>query len=163
MHATWRGQTDFLDVLSMNMYMSGLLVTSIAFLFDWKKNSFYRTLLVVFSLDVFFMIFSFLLVGVDLFTALVVITFLSEVVLSLGVYSKLFKRFGARQIKRNTILLGIVLGLFLTAYWLWHFGLGNAPSCDPYALWQWHAVWHFITACCTILIAMYIRTEKEFA
>jgi hypothetical protein len=166
MHATWRGETGFLDVLSMNMYLSSLFIMSLAFLFDLKRLYFYILLIVDFILVIIIMRSDFRipfpsLGGGGLFEFLVTLTFISEVILSFGIYSKIFKKLGARQIKRNTILLAIILASFLTAYWLWHYGKKNAPSCDPYSWWQWHAVWHFITACCTILIAIYIRTERE--
>lgn len=161
MHAARRGRTGFLDVLSMNMYLSGVFVMSMAILFNLKRVVFYILLVLIFIIDFLVMETGIPVGGGDLFEFWVAFTFISEVILSLGVYSKLFKKIGARQIKRNTIVLVAVIGLFLFAYFLWHFGLRDSPTCDPYSLWQWHAVWHFLTACCTLLIAYYVLTEKE--
>jgi hypothetical protein len=167
MHASYRTfgliSAGFLDVLSMNMYLSGLFIMSLAILFDIRPMFFYIILIVdiilmviIMKIGVPFPSFG----GGGLFEFLFILVLTSDVILSLGIYSKIFKKLGARQVRRNTIIIFIIIGCFLTAYWLWHFGKRDAPSCDPFSWWQWHAVWHFITAFCTILIAMYIRTEK---
>jgi len=171
MHATWSGtewiSTGFLDVLSMNMFLSGVFVISWAILFDLKKTHFYVILIIVSVLDFILMKTRAVRIRLgdgltlDLFKFLVILVFFSEIVMSFGIYSKWFKKAGARQIKRNSAFVIGILGLFLFAYFVWHFGVRDAPTCDPYSWWQWHSVWHFITACCTVLIAMYIRTEKE--
>ena len=92
---------------------------------------------------------------------LLVIAVINEIFIGFGLYSKAFKRIGARQIRRQVILIPIIIGIFLLAFWLWHFGLKSGSSCDPYSLWQWHAVWHFLTAVATLVIAFYMLTEKE--
>jgi len=171
MHASYRSfgyiSAGFLDVLAMNMFLSGTLLISWAVFFDIKKQLFYILLISVSVADFFLMKYGIVRIRLgedltlDLFKLLVILVFFSEIVMSLGIYSRLFKKAGARQIKRNTILVIGILGMFLFAYFLWHFGLRDATSCDPYSWWQWHSVWHFITACCTISIGFYLRTEKE--
>ena len=33
--------------------------------------------------------------------------------------------------------------------------------CRPASLWQWHAVWHFLTAAAICLLFLYYRTEDD--
>ena len=164
MHGLRRGETGFLDVFSMNMFLSGVFLVSLAFLFDMKKLYFYILFIIDFILIIYIMRSGFNFPsfgGGGLFEFLVALTVISESLLSIGVYSKIFKRVGARNIKRNTVYLALSLGTFLFAYFLWHFGRRDMPTCDPYSWWQWHAIWHMITAGSTLIIALYIRTERE--
>ena len=154
----------FLDSLSMNMYLSGLIIISMAILFDIKKRNFY----LIFIADIIVVVILMKanlnlpnLGGGGLFELLIIIAFINDFFIGLGFYSKVFKNKGARQIRRNVVLLPIILIIFLIAYWLWHFGLRDAPTCDPFSWWQWHAVWHLINGLATLVIALYILTEKE--
>lgn len=154
----------FLDVLSMNMYMSGLFIMSLAILFDIKKRNLYIILLIDFILVVILMKIHLPLIslgGGGLFEVLLVIAIINEVLIGLGIYSRVFKYKGARQIKRNFLILAIVVITFVVSYWLWHFGKRNAPTCDPHSWWQWHAVWHFLNACAMLLIGLFIQFERE--
>lgn len=168
MHASYRStpwfSAGFLDVLSMNMYLSGLIIMSLSILFDIKKRNLYIIIVVDIILMVFLMKLDLNLPslgGGGLFELLLISAFINEILIGLGLYSKVFKNKGARQVRRNVLLLPVILIMFLVAFWLWHFGLKDAPTCDPYSWWQWHAVWHFITACATLAIALYLLTEKE--
>ena len=99
--------------------------------------------------------------GGGLFELLLILTFINEILVSLGIYSWVFKNKGARKVRRKFFLLPIILTTFLVSYWLWHYGKPDMPTCDPYSWWQWHAVWHFIDACAMLIIALYMLTEKE--
>ena len=37
----------------------------------------------------------------------------------------------------------------------------NGTLCNPASLWQWHAVWHFMTAVAIGLIFLYFRSEDD--
>ncbi|MGV9204623.1 MAG: hypothetical protein ACOC44_11470 [Promethearchaeia archaeon] len=168
MHASHSGNElfsgHFFDVLAMNMYASSLTIFSVAILFDIKKRLFYIFLLADFIVIVILMKLNLSLPnlgGGGLFELFIGFAFINEVLVSLGISSKVFKNKGARQIRRSFILLIFIPITFLIAFWFWHYGLTNAPTCDPYSWWQWHAVWHFITACATLLIGCYILTEKQ--
>ncbi len=154
----------FLDVLSMNMYISGIIILSMASLFALRKRTLYVILLIDFILVIILMRSDLNLPslgGGGLFELLLVIAVINEIFIGSGLYSKAFKSIGARQIRRQIILIPIIIGIFLLAFWLWHFGLRNATSCNPYSWWQWHAVWHFLTASAILVIAFYMLTEKE--
>jgi len=168
MHGSYRSNewfsAGFLDVLSMNMFISGIAVLSLAILFDIKKRNFYVILLIDFILMVILMKSNLSLPSVGgggLFELLIIATFINEVLVSLGIYSWVFKKKRARQIRRNFFLLVIVLSTFLISFWLWHYGKPGVPTCDPYSWWQWHAVWHFLDACAMLFIALYMLTERE--
>ncbi len=160
---TWIS-AGFLDVLSMNMYLSGIIILSMASLFAIKKRYLYPILLIDIVLMVILMRSDLNLPslgGGGLFELLLIIAVINELFLGLGLHSWVFKKIGARKVRRNVLLLPIIIGIFLLAFWLWHFGLTSAASCDPYSWWQWHAVWHFLTAGATLVIALYMLTEKE--
>ncbi len=168
MHGSYRStvwfSAGFLDLLSMNMYMSGVAIMSLAILFDIKKQNFY----IIFLIDIIVVVILMKLNlglpslgGGGLFELFLIFAFINEVFIGLGVYSKVFRNKGARQIRRNIIILAFVLITFLVSFWLWHFGVRGLRTCDPYTLWQWHAVWHFLDACAMILIAIYIQSERE--
>ncbi|TFG04612.1 MAG: hypothetical protein EU536_04275 [Promethearchaeota archaeon] len=168
MHGSYRStpwfSAGFLDVLSMNMYMSGLIILSLGILFDIKKRTLYIFILIDIILVVIVMKSNLQLPGLGgggLFELLLISAVINELLVGLGVYSRVFKNLGARQVRRKVILLPLIILIFLLAYWLWHFGLRDAPTCDPYSWWQWHAVWHFLTAVATLVILLYILTEKE--
>jgi len=168
MHGSYRStpwfSAGFLDVFSMNLYMSGIIIMSLAILFDIKKRNFYILFLLDLILILILMKFNLSLPslgGGGLFELLLIFAFGNEILIGLGIYSKTFKSKGARQIRRNIILLPIIVLIFLIGFWLWHFGLRDASTCDPYSWWQWHAVWHFSNVCSMILIIIYILTERE--
>lgn len=168
MHGSYRSNEwisgGFLDVLSMNMYMSSLIIMSLAILFDLKKRNFY----IIFLIDIILIIFLMKsdlrlpsLGGGGLFEFFLIFAFINEIFISLGAYSKVFKNKGARQIRRYILLLIFILISFLVEFWVWHFGKRGEPTCDPYSWWQWHAVWHFGNAFSMALIALYMLTERE--
>ncbi|MFO8017797.1 MAG: ceramidase domain-containing protein [Promethearchaeia archaeon] len=156
MHATWRGDTGYLDLLSMNMYISLIFFISLSVLFDLNPTSFYPILVGNFIFNGVLMRF---LNAELIFVSWVLIAFLNEFAVGSGLYSKIFKK-RARQIRRNLLVLIGAVGVFLLAYYLWHFGYRGHPLCDPYSWWQWHALWHFMTAVTTILLVIYLKTEK---
>jgi hypothetical protein len=98
--------------------------------------------------------------GGGLFELLLVIALVNEVLIGLGIYSRVFKDKGARQLRRNILILVLIIMVFLISFWLWHFGKIDTPTCDPHSWWQWHAVWHFLNACAMLLIGFYILSER---
>jgi len=157
MHATWRGITGYLDVLSMNMYISGVFFISLSVLFDLKIKYFYPLLIINFIINAVLMR---VIPSQRLFEIWVIIAFLNELSIGSGLYSKIFKK-RARPIKRNLFVLIVGMGIFILAFYFWHFGHRTHPLCDPHSLWQWHSLWHFMTALSTIILAIYLTTERE--
>jgi len=158
MHAVRRGNTSYLDVMSMNTYICGVLVMAISIRFNLKKEQFYMALFFSFFISE---VLSKFFGHTYVFVGIVILVFINEMAISLGIYSKVFKKHPPRNIKPNFPLLFVIVGLFLLAFYVWQFGHTEHPYCDPYSLWQWHTVWHFLTAVCTVLIFLYIKLEKE--
>jgi hypothetical protein len=52
------------------------------------------------------------------------------------------------------------LACFLAAYAV-NMADESGALCVPASLWQWHAVWHFLTAVSTVLLYVYYRSEEE--
>jgi hypothetical protein len=65
-----------------------------------------------------------------------------------------------RPMQIRTRWLFASLGCFLLAYWINMFDESGA-LCVPASPWQWHAVWHLLTAVSTVLLYVYFRTEGE--
>lgn len=154
----------FFDILAMNMYSSSLIILSMAILFDIKKKPFYLLLVVDYVVIIILMKSEIRfpsLGGGGLFEFFLIVAFINEILLSQGIYSKIFKNRGARQVRRNLLVIILAIITFLLAFWIWQFGKRDHPLCDPYSWWQWHAFWHFLTACGTLIVALYILTEKE--
>jgi len=168
MHASYAWNpwfsAGFLDVLSMNMWMSGMFIMSLSILFDIKKRTLYIILLIDFILVVILMKIPFRLIslgGGGLFELILIITFINEILIGLGIYSRIFRDKGARQLRRNLGILAIVVITFVVSYRLWNLGKRDAPTCDPHSWWQWHAVWHFLDACAMFLIGLYFQSERQ--
>jgi hypothetical protein len=53
---------------------------------------------------------------------------------------------------RRAARLGVAVALLLggTAFWV---GRGGAPLCNPESAFQWHALWHFLSALAMALYA----------
>jgi hypothetical protein len=71
---------------------------------------------------------------------------------------------GAHWIRRplqiRTRYLSGALGIFLAAFLLNMLDESGA-LCQPDSLWQWHAVWHFLTAGSTVMLFLYFQSEEE--
>ena len=154
----------FFDVLSMNMYSSSLFILSVAILFDMKKKPFYLLLVVNYVVIIILMKSKLRLPslgGGGLFEFFQIFGFINEILIALGIYSKIFKNKGARQIRRNLLIIILAIIVFLMAFWVWYLGKKSSPTCDPHSWWQWHAVWHFSNVCSMLLIAIYVLSERE--
>ena len=95
----------------MNMYMSGLFIMSLGILFDIKKRNLYIILLIDFILVVILMKIPLPLIslgGGGLFELILIITFINTILIGLGIHSKIFRNKGARQVRRNMVILAIV-------------------------------------------------------
>ena len=91
MHGSYRStpwfSAGFLDGLSMNMYMSGIIIMSLAIVFDIKKRNFY----IIFLIDIIIIVILMnlnlhlpSLGGGGLFELLLIFAFLNEVLIALG-------------------------------------------------------------------------------
>jgi len=64
-----------------------------------------------------------------------------------------------RPLRIRTRFLLAALACFLLAY-----GINMSDEagriCNPGSPWQWHAVWHFLTAASTVLLYVYYRSEE---
>jgi len=60
----------------------------------------------------------------------------------------------------RTRWLPAALACFLTAYAVNLADEGGA-ICTPASPWQWHAVWHLLTAASTVMLFVYYRSENE--
>ncbi len=65
-----------------------------------------------------------------------------------------------RPMRIRTRYLLASLACFLAAYWINMADEAGAP-CVPASPWQWHALWHFLTAASTVLLYVYYRSEEE--
>ncbi len=154
----------FFDALSMNMYVSSVVMISLAILLDMKKKHFYSILsvnfiviipLVKFNLQEYYFILFLIIAVANEFAICLGMYF--------GMYSKLFARKNKRirRVKRNLLLFIFASAMFISSYMLWFLGKTAAATCDPYSWWQWHAYWHFGTAAAALILAFYILLEKE--
>jgi hypothetical protein len=65
-----------------------------------------------------------------------------------------------RPLRIRTGWLLAALGSFLVAYAV-NMSDESGAICVPGSPWQWHAVWHFLTAASTVLLYVYYRSEDE--
>ncbi|MGB7538102.1 MAG: hypothetical protein WBM17_06155 [Anaerolineales bacterium] len=65
-----------------------------------------------------------------------------------------------RPLRIRTRYLLAALACFFAAYWI-NMADEAGTLCVPASLWQWHAVWHFLTAASTVLLYVYYRSEDE--
>jgi len=65
-----------------------------------------------------------------------------------------------RPIRIRTRYFLASLACFLVAYSI-NMSDEAGALCVPESAWQWHAVWHFLTAASTVLLYVYYRTEDE--
>jgi hypothetical protein len=66
-----------------------------------------------------------------------------------------------RNARIRSAYLYAALSIFLAAFAL--NVLDDGILCNPASLWQWHAVWHFLTAAAAGLVFLYYRSENESA
>jgi hypothetical protein len=64
-----------------------------------------------------------------------------------------------RPLRIRTRYLIAALACFLLAYWV-NMSDEAGALCAPASVWQWHAVWHFLTAASTALLYVYYRSEE---
>jgi hypothetical protein len=65
-----------------------------------------------------------------------------------------------RPLRIRSRWLLAALGCFLAAYAV-NMADESGAICHPASPWQWHAVWHFLTAASTMLLFVYYRSEDE--
>jgi hypothetical protein len=65
-----------------------------------------------------------------------------------------------RPFRIRTRYLIAALACFLAAYAI-NMSDESGALCIPASLWQWHAVWHFLTAASTVFLFVYYRSEEE--
>lgn len=63
-----------------------------------------------------------------------------------------------RPMRIRTRWLLASLACFLVAYWI-NMADEAGTLCVPAGPWQWHALWHFLTAASTVLLYAYYRSE----
>lgn len=139
----------WLDYMGMYAFTGFALLYSLTRLFGWKGRTFavlFLVLLVTFGL---------LWIGVPeirrpLLGGLIVALILAEI-LAHGVRRPL-------HIKTGIFLASLVC--FIIAYAI-NMSDESGALCVPASLWQWHAVWHLLTAVSTGLLYVYYRSEEE--
>jgi hypothetical protein len=65
-----------------------------------------------------------------------------------------------RPMRIRTRYLIASLGCFLVAYWI-NMADEAGVLCVSASTWQWHALWHLLTAASTVLLYVYYRSEGE--
>jgi hypothetical protein len=65
-----------------------------------------------------------------------------------------------RPFRIRTRFLFAALACFLAAYAI-NISDESGALCVPASLWQWHAVWHFLTAASTVFLFVYFLSEEE--
>jgi hypothetical protein len=71
-----------------------------------------------------------------------------------------FAHWRRRPFPIRTGWLVAALACFVAAYAV-NMADEAGPLCAPDSLWQWHAVWHLLTAASTLLLYVYYRSERE--
>ena len=64
------------------------------------------------------------------------------------------------NVVRDTKWFFLAFVPFFIGFIIWILSVTGAPLCDPYSLFQGHAVWHFFSGLAPFLIVKYVRTEK---
>ncbi len=158
MHASGYKWAGLFDTYCMHMFISYVLLYSLADLRGWSLKSF---LLVFLVFEVFLLVLNVTNVfGImsrnDLFGILVGVTVGFEILVLAGIRTG---KIGNHHARDWRYLLLAVLS-FVIAFIIWNLQKTEIWPCDPYALIQPHALWHIITAISTAFIFQYIRSEN---
>jgi hypothetical protein len=154
MHAAQRKWAGTFDVFAMNMFITFVLVYSIAQL---MKMPLKRFLVLYTAIEVSMFVFY----QLDLVKSNTIFGIIVAAATSWEVAFQIICRKKNLTIRRDWKYLLFSVLFFVSGFVVWDLeDLGSIP-CDPFSLLQAHGIWHVITAIATFTIFLYVHSEKE--
>ena len=150
-HASMKQPGGLIDNISMNMYITFLILYSLSRILKFQIKSFVILYLIINIFLGWLAIYPDL--GRNSFSVLVILVVLMELIfLSLSKKHKI-------ELKRDWRWYLLSILTFGTGALIWNLSKTGGIWCYPESIWQGHALWHFFDGLSTLVIFRYLQTE----